>query len=163
MKSYKSSTNKSGLALGALGLFGLFAVSSILITASPTLNGRTNNYAAVIQNLKANFLFGSGPSYNGNVTTVENTYLTIVNFYGLFGLLAIALIMFGMRLQYMHLDKSDQKRFLTIFVPFMVASSGEYMLGGGVNDIGLLYILLIMALGGENTIKPVRNSDYNLI
>jgi len=124
-----------------IGFFIVLGSIWMLISSDPTLNGRTNNYAVVMQSLQGHYLFGAGFS---NYTSVENTIITILGNYGAFGLAALILIITGLFSHFRSLAATERKILIPVSVAFLIASLGESLLNGGPYDIGLLYIFIFL-------------------
>jgi len=129
-----------------LGLIVFMIVVSIVVLNNPTLTGRTEIYRSSISKLQGHLIFGIGPFSVNGLNGVESTYISLVTIYGLFGLLAVILLFLGLNNLYWNLKNLEKEKFKFIFVPFIIASSGELMLQGGPFDVGLIYILILLSI-----------------
>ena len=116
------------------------------VSLNPTLNGRTSNYKEVIGRLKENYIFGNGVSIGLDINNAENTYISVLSWYGLFGLLALVLLTAGTTMLYRQSNLNFKFNFIPVIVVFIVASLGESLILGGTYDVGLLYFMLILAM-----------------
>jgi hypothetical protein len=116
------------------------------LVLDPTLNGRTSNYSRVLQQLRGNFVFGNGPNIGSSVNGVENSYVTLLSYYGVFGIVAIGCLLSGISLIYKKSPESIKRILAGILIPLLITSLGEFILVGGAYDIGLVYICLILAI-----------------
>jgi len=117
----------------------------LVLRLDPTLNGRTSNYSRIISNLNGNYLFGNGPTLSDSINSAENTYITLISYYGFVGFLSIVFILGGLYGQYFRSELKIRNDLRAIFVPFLITSMGEAILGGGSYDLGLLYVLLMLS------------------
>jgi hypothetical protein len=55
----------------------VFFLSAAGYLSDPTLNGRTDNYNNLLQNLNGHYFLGNGPAFASSVYSTENTFLTL--------------------------------------------------------------------------------------
>jgi hypothetical protein len=123
-----------------------FIILIYFVSLNPTLNGRTSNYAEVIDRLKENYIFGNGVSIGLDINNAENTYISVLSWYGLFGLLALVLLTAGTTKLYRKSNFNFKLNFIPVIVVFIVESLGESLILGGTYDVGLLYFMFILAM-----------------
>jgi O-antigen ligase len=123
----------------------IFMVTNRIIGTNTTGTGRLENYRDTISGIRENLLLGQGPSlFSINVT--ENTYLTLLSYYGLIGLALLLAIVFATTLSLMKTPRNERHSFHITVAIFLVASAGESLLTGGSRDTGLFYLLVLLAL-----------------
>jgi hypothetical protein len=125
-----------------LGVFVLIVVGYL---SDPTLNGRTNNYKILLQSLNGHYFFGNGPSFVGSTKSAENTFVTLLGYYGLVGAISIIMIVLGVIEIFMRAAREERKLILSLLLPLLIATSGESILVGGAYDIGVIYLFVYLA------------------
>jgi hypothetical protein len=133
-----------GIIIFIIILVSLF----FLVRTDSTLNGRTTNYNIVFENLKGNYLFGSGLA-----TGAENTFVTVIGMYGLFGVASLCLICWGLFYFIKRLPVPEKIKAIPIVITFAIAAMGESLLNGGPYEIGLMYIFVILSLRADEFVE----------
>jgi len=123
----------------------VFFLSAAGYLSDPTLNGRTNNYNNLLQNLNGHYFLGNGPAFASSVYSTENTFLTLLAYYGILGAISIILIILGVIQIFKRSAEKDRKFILSLLLPFLVTSMGEFILVGSTYDVGLIYLIVYLA------------------
>jgi hypothetical protein len=113
--------------------------------SDPTLNGRINNYNNLLQNLNGHYFLGNGPTFASSVYSAENTFLTLLAYYGVLGAISIILIILGVIQIFKRSAEKDRKFILSLLLPLLVTSMGEFILVGSTYDVGLIYQIVYLA------------------
>jgi hypothetical protein len=148
LESTKIFNRRTSIFLAAF-VISLSVIIQNILAAEPTLNGRTNNYMIVFNNLKGNYLLGAGVP-----NAAESTVVTILGEYGTLGLLSMILIISGLSKHFAALPNKFKIQVFPVAITFFAASFGESLLDGGTYDIGLLYMFIILTLKEIDT--PVQ-------
>jgi hypothetical protein len=124
---------------------GVFLLTVVGYLSDPTLNGRTNNYNNLLQNLNGNYFFGNGPSFAGSTYSVENTFVTLLAYYGAAGAISIIMIILGVIEIFMRSAREEKKLILSLLLPLLIAAMGESILVGSTYDVGIVYLFVFLA------------------
>jgi hypothetical protein len=124
---------------------GVFLLTVVGYLSDPTLNGRTNNYNNLLQNLNGNYLFGNGPSFAGSTNSAENTFVTLLGYYGVAGAISIIMIILGVIEIFMRSAREERKLILSLLLPLLIAAMGESILVGSTYDVGTIYLFVFLA------------------
>ena len=123
----------------------VFLLTVVGYLSDPTLNGRTNNYSNLLQNLNGNYLFGNGPSFTGSTNSAENTFVTLLGYYGVVGAISIIMIILGVIKIFMRSAREEKKLTLSLLLPLLIAAMGESILVGSTYDVGIVYLFVFLA------------------
>jgi len=124
---------------------GVFLLAVVGYQSDPTLNGRTNNYNNLLQNLNGNYFFGNGPSFAGSTYSVENTFVTLLAYYGAAGAISIIMIILGAIEIFRRSAREERKLILSLLLPLLIAAMGESILVGSTYDVGMIYLFVFLA------------------
>jgi hypothetical protein len=149
--SYSRMTPRNFLA-GLVVAGCIFMVTQRIIGTNTTGTGRLENYRNSLSAIRENLLLGQGPSLF-SINSTENTYLTLLSYYGLIGLALLLAIVFATILSLMKTPRSERHSFHMTVAIFLVATAGESLLTGGSRDTGLFYFLVLLAL---TRVQPSR-------
>jgi len=124
--------------------FAAMAVRQIIgnnTTGTGRLEAASNTISAVRQNL----LLGRGPSLF-STTITENTFLTLLSYYGLIGIALSLVIAFALILKLRKMNHNVRYSFYILLTTFLIAGAGEALLTGTSQDTGLFYLLVLLTL-----------------
>jgi len=133
------------IILGIVAAACAAMVGRQIIGSNTTGTGRVENYRVTISAIKENLLVGKGPLIF-SINSTENTYLTILSFYGIVGLALVILVVFCFAKKYKGINHNETHLFKITCAIFFIASSGESILTGSAIDTGLYYLLVLCSL-----------------
>lgn len=138
--------------LGLSITFGAAVIGLQILGSTTSGASRLDNNRLLISSIRENLLLGSGPSLF-SINSTENTILTLLSYYGLFGLIFLLSTTFAFTLKLKKLSHSERGSFFITFFTYLVASTGEATLSGDSKDSGLYYLIVLLLVTRE---APLR-------
>jgi hypothetical protein len=140
--------------LGLSITFGAAVIGLQILGSTTSGTSRLDNNRLLISSIRENLLLGSGPSLF-SINSTENTILTLLSYYGLFGLIFLLSTTFAFTLKLKKLSHSERGSFFITFFTYLVASTGEATLSGDSKDSGLYYLIVLLLVTRE---APLRKA-----